>query len=158
MTNNIAQRKAQEFGHANVEPAHVLWSLLHESSPLLPGLEGVGIDLLYARDWAEMRMEEATRAKGDPGAPEPAASVEKALAEAKRYEARFPESDLGRSAALLAALTKPGVAFTKEDLHSFPLTEKLTLEIFGEAEDPKSNGTQTTNGAKPTKGGGVLAV
>lgn len=136
----------------------MLWSLLHESSVLAGGLEGAGIDLLYARDWAEMRMEEATRAKGEPGAPEPAASVEKALAEAKRYEARFPENDLGRSAALLAALTKPGVAFTKEDLQSFPLTEKLALEIFGEAEEPKSNGKQSTTGAKPTKGGGVLAV
>ena len=155
---NVAQRKAQEYGHAHVEPSHVLWSLLHESSALASGLEGAGIDLLYARDWAEMRMEEATRAKGEPGAPEPAASVEKALAEAKRYEARFPENDLGRSAALLAALTKPGVAFTKEDLQSFPLTEKLVMEIFGEAEDPKSNGKQATNGAKPTKGGGVLAV
>ena len=153
---NVAQRKAQEHGQAHVEPAHVLWSLLHDTSPLVAGLEGAGIDLLFARDWAEMRMDEATRAKGEAGLPEPNGRVEQTITEAGRYAARFPEHEVGRAAAQLAALVKPGLAFSKEDLLSFPLSEKLVLEIFGEADDaPQANGKQAAPTAKSGKGGAL---
>ena len=79
----------------------MLWSLLHDTSPLVAGLEGAGIDLLFARDWAEMRMDEAARAKGEAGLPEPNGRVERTITEAGRNAARFPKNEVGdRGAAL----------------------------------------------------------
>jgi hypothetical protein len=37
--NTIAPRKALELAHANVEPAHLLWAMLHEGSGLSEALE-----------------------------------------------------------------------------------------------------------------------
>ncbi|MBK7271421.1 MAG: hypothetical protein IPI07_18570 [Flavobacteriales bacterium] len=76
--NPIAPRKAQELAHANVEPSHLLWAMLHDTSGLSGTLSSAGIDLLYARDWAETRMEGAVKSKGTPTEPEPSVAADDA--------------------------------------------------------------------------------
>jgi ATP-dependent Clp protease ATP-binding subunit ClpB len=153
--NSIAPRKALELAHANVEPAHLLWAMLHEGSGLSDTLESAGIDLSYARDWAEVRMESALKAKGSPAEPEPSIAADVVLKEARRLAARFPkDSAVRENAAILAALCRPGLVFSKDQLQTFPITEKMVLELFGGASPIKQNG----NAATATKGGGVLAT
>ena len=157
--NSIAPRKALELAHANVEPAHLLWAMLHESSGLSGALSSAGIDMLYARDWAETRMEGATRAKGTPTEPEPDEAAEKVIREAQRLEVKFPkEGEASKNAALLAALCRPDLAFTKEQLQTFPLTEKMVIEIFGSVAVSESNGKSPNGAAKTGKPGNALST
>ncbi|MBK7271422.1 MAG: ATP-dependent Clp protease ATP-binding subunit [Flavobacteriales bacterium] len=70
---------------------------------------------------------------------------------------RFPKSsDTSENAALLAALCRPGLAFTKDQLQTFPLTEKMVLEMFGTAVE--ESGKAANGSAKPGKTGSVLAT
>ncbi|MBP6574016.1 MAG: ATP-dependent Clp protease ATP-binding subunit [Flavobacteriales bacterium] len=157
MYNLIAPRKAQELAHANVEPSHLLWAMLHDTSGLSGTLSSAGIDLLYARDWAETRMEGAAKSKGTPTEPEPSVAADDVLKEARRLAARFPKSSAtSENAALLAALCRPGLAFSKDQLQTFPLTEKMVLELFGTAVE--ENGKAANGSAKPGKTGSVLAT
>jgi len=155
--NSIAPRKALELAHANVEPSHLLWAMLHDSSGLSARLASAGIDLLYARDWAETRMESALKAKGTPTEPEPSEAADDVLKEARRLAARFADDGpVSQNAAVLAALCRPGLAFTKDQLQTFPITEKMVLDIFGQATPAEQNGKPVATPVAKT--GSVLAV
>ena len=157
--NAIAPRKAQELAHANVEPSHLLWAMLHDSSGLSAALAGAGIDLLYACDWAETRMEGAMKAKGTPAEPEPSVASDDVLKEARRLSGRFPKgSATGENAALLAVLCRPGLAFSKDQLKTFPLTEKMVLEIFSSGPALEENGKAANGTTKPGKSGNALTT
>ena len=157
--NTIAPRKAVELAHANVEPAHLLWSVLHGSSGLSGVLESAGIDMGYARDWAEVRMEGALKRRGSPAEPEPSVAADDVMKEARRLAARFPKDGAAsENAALLAALCRPGLAFTTDQLQTFPITEKMVLELFGQAAVATENGKSDTAASRTGKPGSVLGL
>lgn len=153
--NPIAPRKALELAHAHVEPSHLLWATLHEGSGLSEVLSSAGVDLGYARDWAEVRMEGELKRRGAPTDPEPSVAADDALREARKLSARFPkDSATSEHAALLAALCRPGVAFTKDQLQTFPITEQMVIDLFGTG----TANTPATRGAVPTSGKGASVL
>ena len=110
-------------------PAHLLRALLHKEVGLKTFIESIGKDAGYIMEWAEVRMDEY---------PKVAKAKERITGDVTVKEV-FDESDnvrikLGADyitpICVLTAIVKPGVAFTSEQLKSFPVKEKEILENF----------------------------
>jgi len=123
----IAQAIAKEYQHAHFSPAHLLRALLHDEIGVTKFLKSIGQDVSYLREWAEVRLEgypKATRGVSDPTGDDRVVAV--------MDEAEVVQVKLGLDAVdplgVLAALSKPNVAFTKEQLKTFPLTSDEVLD------------------------------
>ncbi len=131
----IAKSLAREYGNGYYTPAHILKAILHPDIGLQGFIQSLDKDLSFLEEWAEVRMEEAP--KGN-------TSVE--ITAAPETTAMFEQADNVRiqwglleinPVCVLAALTKPGVAFSTDELKSFPIREN---EISGLYESsPKEN-------------------
>ena len=117
----IAQSIAKEYQHENFSPAHLLRALLHSEIGVVKFLESIDKDVSYLREWAEVRIE---------GYPKASRGVSEPLGD-DRIVAVMDEADvlrmkMGQDAidplCVLAALSKPNIAFTKEQLKTFPLS------------------------------------
>ncbi len=141
----IAQAIAKEFQHANFSPAHLLKAILHNEVGLATQLVAMGQDIHYLRDWADVRLE--MYPKSGRGVEEPRAD---AAAQLTLETADIVRMKLSKEVitpmAILIALTKPNIAFTPEQLKTFPLTEQLLLEASLQ-EISVANALQPDNGS-----------
>lgn len=117
----IAQSIAKEHQHQHFSPAHLLRALLHPEIGLVKFLEQIDKDVPYLREWAEVRIEnypKASRGVIEPGGDDRIIAV--------MDEAEVLRLKMGQDAidppCVLAALSKPNIAFTKEQLKTFPLS------------------------------------
>ena len=124
----IAQAVAREHQHPALAPGHLLAGVLHNDVGLASQLVLWDVDVAYLRDWADIRMEaspKSARPTEDPRADE----TTRALLEV----ADVVRMKLGETAlsplAVLTAMTKPNLAFSTDQLKSFPLTENQLLEL-----------------------------
>src|SRR5215204_5628858 len=125
----IAQSLAKEYNNEYFYPAHILRALLHKEVGLKDFLESIGKDPGYITEWAEVRMDEYPKAgkikdnvTGDDGV--------KALFEnADDVRIRLG-LDYISPLCVLAAISRPGVAFSGTQLKSFPIREKEVLELY----------------------------
>ncbi|RYZ27549.1 MAG: hypothetical protein EOO10_12385 [Chitinophagaceae bacterium] len=123
----IAQSLAKEYYNEYFYPAHLLRALLHKDVGLRSYLEVIGKDVGYFMEWAEVRMEECPKA----------AKTKETITGDEKVKLVFEEADniriklgldLVSPICVIAALSKPGVAFSSEQLKSLPLKEKEVLE------------------------------
>ncbi len=123
----IAQALSKEYQNELFGPAHLLMGLLHNEVGLASWLATLGKDIYYLRDWAEVRMENYPRSaklsENPPGDEKVKAAME--LAELVGMQLGKDQAD---EVAALAALLKPGLAFTIDQLKTFPLTQKEVME------------------------------
>ncbi|MBO0936685.1 ATP-dependent Clp protease ATP-binding subunit [Fibrella sp. HMF5335] len=124
----IAQAVARENQHPSLAPGHLLAGILHNEVGLASQLVSWNVDVAYLRDWADIRIEsspKSARLGEDPRADE----ATRALLEV----ADVVRMKLGEMAlsplAVLTAMTKPNLAFSVDQLKSFPLTENQLLEL-----------------------------
>ncbi|WP_338871336.1 ATP-dependent Clp protease ATP-binding subunit [Spirosoma sp. SC4-14] len=124
---SIAQSVAREHQHQMFSPGHLLTGLLHNDVGLASQLTVWDIDVPYLRDWADIRVE--TYPKSARPAEEPTGDTQvRALMEvADVVRMKLGEVEL-TPLAVLIAMCKPDVAFTRDQLKSFPLTENQLLE------------------------------
>lgn len=147
----IAQSLAKEYSNEYIYPAHLLRALLHKEVGLKDFINSIGKDAGYISEWAEVRMEEYPKV----------AKVKDSVKGDERVKAVFEEADNVRMKlgfdyitpiCVLATIAKPGVAFTGEQLKSFPVKEKEILDLYikedhiqrtvaGAAVDTPSNST-----------------
>ncbi|GAA4439761.1 ATP-dependent Clp protease ATP-binding subunit [Pontibacter saemangeumensis] len=123
----IAQSIAREYQHANFSPAHLLRALLHEEIGVAKFLKSVDKDVPYLREWAEVRIEnypKASRGVSDPTGDDRVVAV---MDEADIIRLKLGQ-DTVDPLCVLAALSKPNVAFTKEQLKTFPLSADDILD------------------------------
>lgn len=123
----IAQSIAKEYQHENFSPAHLLRALLHNELDVVKYLESIDKDVAYIREWAEVRIEsypKATRGVSDPTGDERVIAV---MDEAETMRLKMGQDEVD-VLCLLAALSKPNIAFTKEQLKTFPLTSEDVLD------------------------------
>jgi len=123
----IAQALSKEYQNELFASAHLLMGLLHNEVGLASWLALQGHDVPYLRDWAEVRIEGAPR--GSRLSPNPPGDEKvKAVMEV----ADLVAIQLGKvqtdPVCVLAALLKPNLAFTDEQLRSFPLTQTAILQ------------------------------
>jgi len=136
----IANLVAKENHHDKVEPAHLLFALLHHEAGLSPRLSENGFDLAYLREWAEIRIENLPKRIRSASEQSDSKAVESALDLAELITIQY-NADLVTPAAIFAALLKPGLAFTSEQLKSLPITQKELLQLIGAAGAPQESQT-----------------
>ncbi len=124
---NIARSISKEYQHANFSPSHLLKALLNNEIGLATQLVAMGYDIHYIRDWADVRIE--TYPKSGRGVSEPSGDekIKTVMEVADVVRMKLSEEAISPM-AILITLTKPNVAYTPEQLKTFPLTEKELIE------------------------------
>ena len=128
----IAESMAREYGNGKISPAHLLKAMLHNEVGLSAFVRSIGKDVDYLAEWAEIRMEQYEKRVGV------------TLLEPDEDLIRvFEESDTVRlkmgllevtPICVLCALSKPQVAFSVDQLRSFPIREREILDFFQDVD------------------------
>lgn len=133
----IAQGIAREYSNELYTPAHLLKAILNREIGLHGFLQSMDKDLAYFEEWAEVRIDDYPKVgnvaemNGD-----------------ERIPVVFEESDNVRlklglleinPVCVLAALAKPGIGFTGDQLKSFPIRENEIFELYTQGKDVQSS-------------------
>ncbi|MEM9258195.1 MAG: AAA family ATPase, partial [Bacteroidota bacterium] len=139
----IAGAVAKEYRGAQYGPPHLLKGVLHDDVGLASSLKLMGVDIHRLREWAEVKLRKYPKSAKPAATPGPDAAVEKVMGVADIVRLKLSLDQIN-AACVLAALTKPKVGFTAEELKSFPLTEEQLLAAYVDFDDapavPSSNG------------------
>jgi ATP-dependent Clp protease ATP-binding subunit ClpB len=136
---NVAQSLAREYRQERFGPAHLLMGLLHNDVGLASELVMAGKDVPYLRDWAEVRLEESPKTVKVSESPLPDSQAASCLELAELIALQLnTDTD---PLCTLAAVLKPGVGFSADQLKSLPITQKEVL-----AMNRQTPGSQTENG------------
>lgn len=129
----IAKSIAREYANDCYTPSHLLKALMHKEVGLQGFIQSFGKDTGYIEDWAEVRIEEAPRS----------GKTSEIMAD-KQIANVFEEADIVRlklglleisPICVLAALTKPGTAYSITQLKSFPIKEEEILSSVVDCQD-----------------------
>ena len=123
----IAQAVAKENQHAAFSPGHLLKGLLHNDVGLSSLLVTWDVDVHYLRDWADIRIEKYPKSARIDGEPRGDAQVQATFEVADIIRMKLGEEEV-TPLGVLVAIARPGVAFQKDQLKSFPVTESELLE------------------------------
>lgn len=124
----FAQALAKDYQQSFFSPAHLLYALLKTDSDVVKFMESIGKDVPYFLEWCEVRIEsypKAARGVAESVGDDRVVAVMEE-ADLMRLELNYEQTD---GLCVLVALTKPNVAFTKEQLRTFPLTSEEVREI-----------------------------
>ncbi|GAA4395359.1 ATP-dependent Clp protease ATP-binding subunit [Nibrella viscosa] len=153
----IAQALSKEHQNELFTPAHLLMGLLHNEVGLASHLNVLGKDVPYLREWAEVRMEAAPKASRLSPNP-PGDSQVKSTMDMADLVAMQLGKDQTDAISVLAALLKPGLAFTPDQLRSLTLTQAEIMQAAADEaavqdavrpQAASSNGEQRREGAEP---------
>jgi ATP-dependent Clp protease ATP-binding subunit ClpB len=145
----VAISFAREYKNEQFSRPHLLRGLLHKEAGLHPFLQSLGKDVSYMIEWAEIRIDEMPKSGKtveNISADGPTANV---FEEADNIRLKLGLNDVS-PVCVLAALVKPNVGFTPEELKSFPLREKEILDLY--LND--SSLSQAVNGSSMLPDGG----
>jgi ATP-dependent Clp protease ATP-binding subunit ClpA len=151
----IAQSLAKEYQNAQFTPGHLLAALLHKDVGLRELLESLDQDIPYLQEWAEVRIENLSKNTRIPEEPPGDAKVSAAIDEADLIRLKLNEEDIS-PLAILAALCKPNISFTKDQLKTFPLSADDLLATVV-AEEAIQEAITPAATAKPSKAGAAKA-
>ena len=153
----IAQAYAKEYQNAEFTPGHLLLALLHKDVGLRELLGSLGQDIPYIQEWAEVRIENLSKNTHIPESPPGSAKVSVAIEEADLIRLKLNEEDIS-PLALLASLCRPNIAFTKDQLKTFPLTpnELLATAVAEEAIQEAITSSGSSSNSKPKSNKALL--
>lgn len=129
----IAKSIAREYANDCYTPSHLLKALMHKEVGLQGFIQSLGKDTGYIEDWAEVRIEEVPRS----------GKTSEIMAD-KQIANVFEEADMVRlklglleinPICVLAALAKPGTAYSITQLKSFPIKEEEILSSVVDSQD-----------------------
>lgn len=133
ITIRIAKSIAREYANDYYTPSHLLKALMHKEVGLQGFIQSLGKDTGYIEDWAEVRIEEVPRS----------GKTSEIMAD-KQIANVFEEADMVRlklglleinPICVLAALAKPGTAYSITQLKSFPIKEEEILSSVVDSQD-----------------------
>lgn len=131
---SIAQSIAKEFSNKYISPGHLLKALLHKDIGLAPFLEGLGKDIFYLEEWAEVRIESYPKSSKVEEIPKADNELLAVLNEADNIRLKLSSDNIDTVCAL-ASLSTPGVGFTYEQLKTFPLRgDEIINSLVREAD------------------------
>ncbi|WP_162418437.1 ATP-dependent Clp protease ATP-binding subunit [Cyclobacterium roseum] len=130
----IAQAIARENLHSKFEPAHLLKALLHKDGGLHQLLASLEQDIYYLEEWAEVRMESQPKTPGFQDAITADCKVGEVMNEAESIRLILSKDSL-EPVHVLAAISTPGVAYTYEQLKSFPLKREDLISRKAQEEE-----------------------
>ncbi|AWL78000.1 ATP-dependent Clp protease ATP-binding subunit [Capnocytophaga canimorsus] len=134
---HIAQRIAQEHYNSEYSGAHLLQGLMHRDIDLIGFLESLGKDVGYIYEWADVRIEECPTVGSFSEQVTPNESIERVLQEADELRVRLGLDEI-TPICILAAVVKPQVAFSLEQLKSLPLREHEIINHLSGQKSPTS--------------------
>jgi len=146
----IARSLAKEYRNETFGAAHLLMAILHNEIGLASWLASIQKDIHFMREWAEIRMENYPKTgKGHENisADGPVATTLE-LADLIALQLNHDYTD---AVSIFIALLKPGVAFTPDQLKTFPVTQKEIMvaavddNAFQQAIKPESKTNQDSN-------------
>lgn len=155
---HIAQSIAKENYNEQYGAAHLLQALMHREIDLRGFLESIDKDPNYIYDWADVRIEEHPKASQLPINIEPHSVVDETIEAADDIRLRLGLDEI-TPICVLAAIVKPGIAFSAEQLKSLPLREYDILQAFGSipASDISAF-TELTNGSQSNPHSSFAAI
>ncbi|MCQ2193700.1 MAG: ATP-dependent Clp protease ATP-binding subunit [Paludibacteraceae bacterium] len=124
----IAKAEARELGNDKYSPAHLLKAMLHREVGLGEFVRSIGKDVPYLEEWAEIRIDECEKHLGVMEI-EADVAVERTMEEADKVRLGLGLLEIN-PICVLCAMSKPTVAFSVDQLRSFPIREKEILEYF----------------------------
>ena len=115
---HIAQNLAKEYAHANFSGAHLLRASLNKNLSLRAYLQKTGKDFYFMEDWADVRMEHYPKASRQ-GEPVGDDKIKDVFNEAENIRVKLSKDEVDL-VCVFAALCTPGIAFTYDQLKTFP--------------------------------------
>lgn len=148
----IAQAIAKENMHPEFSPAHLLKALIHKEAGLLPLLETLDQDFYYLEEWADVRIESLQKKAAFQETIPGSTLISEVINEADNIRLKLSQ-DAIEPVHILAAVSTPGVAFTYEQLKSFPLRrEDLISQITANDEIQAALGSLNNSNPMDQKG------
>ncbi|MFP3593121.1 AAA family ATPase [Chryseobacterium sp. SIMBA_038] len=145
---NIAQKIGRENLNKYFNSAHLLKAMLNRDLGLLKQLENLGIDVFYLEEWAEVRIEESPKSSTNIYSCEPDEIIDEIFAEADSVREILDEEEISLF-AVMTAISSPGVAFSFDQMKTFPTTRNELLKdvnSFGlKTESEPSISKKTSN-------------
>ena len=132
---HIAQSLAKENYNSQYGASHLLQALLHNDFGLKDFLLTLDKDPGYIHEWAEVRIEEIPKTAHRSDDVSKDDKVNLILDEADDIRLKLGLDEI-TPLCLLAAIAKPNIAYTVQELKSFPLREHEILNVF-RGEDKK---------------------
>ena len=153
---HIAQSFATDNKSPKIEPAHLLRAMLHKSVGLVNFIEDtLDEDYYYLIDWADMRMQQCDKSPYGMKEAELSHDAQNVVKEAIDIAEKcgLPELNV---ICLMAALAKPGVGFSYEQLKTMPLqADKIISVIASDPAAKKPTPSASSGGISPkTSAGG----
>lgn len=142
----VSQKLGREHQNAHYTGAHLLKAMLGRDFSLLKPLEALGVDVFFLEEWAEVRIEECPKTPNNYRC-EPDESIDEIFAEADAVRELLGEEHITLF-ALMVAISSPGVAFSFDQMKTFPVTREDLLK--DQALSPISVSPTTTH--TPKKG------
>lgn len=141
---NIAQAVARENANEYYMPSHLLKALLHKEVGLRDFIVSIGKDLGYLEEWADVYIEQC-----------PKSTQLSEIKPSEKIDLIFRAADDARISlglfdinpiCVLIALVKPGVAFSSDQLRSFPIQERDILSLYvNNTENPSVENHHVTS-------------
>lgn len=133
----IAQAVAREYGNEHFSPAHLLKGLMHREVGIQSFINYLGKDISYFDEWAEVRVDDYPK-NGSPAEIIGDDSIPNVFEEADNVRIKLGLLEIN-PICVLAALAKPGIGFSLEQLKSFPIRENEILDIYLKGEEVMSS-------------------
>lgn len=135
----MAKAVARDNAHAIYFPAHLIKGLLHRDVGIREFLKAKGKDIAYFEEWADVRIEEIP-VSGKMTEVTSSPEIVRVFDEADRVRSRIGWVKIP-PLCLLIALSKPGIAYSLNQLKSFPIRENEILdELLGVQVDGGETG------------------
>lgn len=125
---NIAQAVARENANEYYMPSHLLKALLHKEVGLRDFIVSIGKDLDYLEEWADVYIEQCPKST-QLSEIKPSEKIDFIFRAADDARIRLGLFDINPICVLIA-LVKPGVAFSSDQLRSFPIQERDILSLY----------------------------
>ena len=145
---NIALAVARENANECYTPSHLLKALLHKDVGLRDFIISIGKDLGYLEEWADVYIEQCPKST-QLSEIKPSERIDAVFRAADDARIQFGLFDINPICVLLA-LAKPGVAFSSDQLRSFPILEKDIHSIYIGNGQPASPSATTEKSYIPT--------
>ncbi|WP_259113218.1 AAA family ATPase [Chryseobacterium sp. JUb7] len=146
----VAQKIGRENLNSYFTGAHLLKAMLIRDLSLLKHLESLGIDVFYLEEWAEVRIEECPKSPGQYSC-EPDEIIDEVFAEADSVREILGEEEISLF-ALITAISSPGVAFSFDQMKTFPFTRNELLKNIDSVDDKARSSANSTAFSKTSEG------
>ncbi|KAA5308383.1 ATP-dependent Clp protease ATP-binding subunit [Phocaeicola dorei] len=144
MALNIAQAVARENANEYYMPSHLLKALLHKDVGLRDFIISIGKDLGYLEEWADVYIEQCPKST-QLSEIKPSEKIDFIFRAADDARIRLGLFDINPICVLIA-LVKPGVAFSSDQLRSFPIQERDILSLYvNNTENPSVENHHATS-------------